>query len=185
MNSNYLKTNKDLLLRTRGRTWEVIEPRDEKFTRVSVFGGHRKFYVKIEDLDRSIDRIPLYERIYDLPPLMYIAGPYTHQEESGILANINRARRASLDCCKVGWAVHCPHANYSGFHSVKEIPYETWIRYDLSVLAKCDAILLLDGWASSKGASQEFAFADEHGIPQFFAKDGIPKPDAIRGLSHA
>lgn len=184
MDSSYLRTNKDLYLRTRGRTWDTIDPEIEGYIRVNVRGNHRKYYVRVADLNRSIDRVPLYERIYALPPLIYIAGPYSHQEEAVILANIQAARRATLACCKAGWSVHCPHANFSGFHTAApEIPYETWLTYDLSVLARCDAILLLDGWASSHGASRELQFADEQGIPQFFIRDGIPKPTDIPGVA--
>jgi hypothetical protein len=118
---------------------------------------------------------------YNLPPLMYIAGPYSHPAKSGILANIHRAELAAIECARAGWAVHCPHKNFAGFEIHKDISYETWLEYDLAVLARCDAILMLDGWASSKGASREFAFAVEHGIPQFFPKDGIPNPAAVPG----
>jgi len=182
MNSQYVRTTKDLLLRTRGNTWNTIEPEDQGFARVHVIGSHRKYYVKVADLDKRHDRIQLYERQYAFPPLMYVAGPYSSPDEQGILANINNASKAALACARAGWAVHCPHKNFAGFHVHTDVPYKDWIDKDLAILAKSDAILLLDGWASSKGASQEFQFADERGIPQFFITDGIPKPDVIRSV---
>lgn len=180
MDSRYLKTSKDLYLRTRGKTWEIIEPNDGTYTRVHLFGSHRKYYVRIDDLDKRRDRINLFEREYDLRPAIYIAGPYSSKTPEGIKANIARAEQAGLECCRAGWGVHIPHKNFAGFEVHTDIPYDAWIEMDLAILARCDAILMLDGWASSPGASREFQFADEIGIPNFFARDGIPNPDVIR-----
>ncbi len=182
MNSRYEKTAKELLLRTRGKGWDVTEPRDQGFTRVRLSGSHCRYYVRIEDLDRRIDRIPLYQRIYTLPPLMYIAGPYSHKTEAGIQDNISRAARAGLDCCRAGWAVHIPHKIFAGFHVHRDLSYETWLEKDIAILAKCDAVLFLEGWASSTGASREMQFAEELGIPHFFARDGIPKPEKVQRM---
>lgn len=185
MNSRYEKTAKDLLLRTRGKGWDITDPRDQGFTRVRLSGSHARYYVRLEDLKKRVDRVVLYQRVYELPPLMYIAGPYSHRTEAGIKINIDRAAQAGLDCCRAGWAVHIPHKNFAGFHVHLDIPYDTWLEKDLSILSKCDAILLLEGWASSTGASREFQFAEEMGIPHYFARNGIPKPDVIRRAGHA
>lgn len=182
MNSRYEKTSKDLLLRTRGKGWDITDPKDGGYARVRLSGSHCRYYVRLEDLTKHVDRVVLYQRVYDLPPLMYIAGPYSHMLESGIQDNINRAALAGLDCCRAGWSVHIPHKNFAGFHVHQDIPYDTWIERDLAILAKCDAVLLLEGWSSSAGASREFQFAEELGIPHFFARDGIPKPELIRGV---
>jgi len=181
VNSQYLKTSKDLLLRTRGKGWDITDPKDNGFARVRLSGSHCRYYIRLDDLDKHVDRVVLYERHYDLPPLMYIAGPYSHETEKGILDNITRASDAGLACCRAGWAVHVPHKNFAGFHVHKDIPYEAWIEKDLAILAKCDAVLMLEGWGSSKGASREFQFAEEQGIPHFFIRDGIPKPGTVRG----
>lgn len=179
MNSHFQKTTKDLLLRTRGKGWDITEPKDQGFARVRLYGSHCRYYVRLDDLSKHVDRVPLFERVYDLPPLMYIAGPYSHETEAGILDNIDRAARAGLDCCRAGWACHIPHKNFAGFHVNQDVSYEAWMEKDLAILSKCNALLLIEGWSSSKGASREFQFAEEHGIPHFFARDGIPKPGAI------
>jgi hypothetical protein len=180
MNSRYVKTSKELLLRTREKTWDTIEPEDQGYCRVQVFGGHRRYYIRLSDLATQRDRIFLYERVYDFPPLIYIAGPYTAADDAGIQANITRAEQTGLECCRLGWAAYIPHKNFAGFHVHADFSYDDWIGKDLAFLAKSDAILLLEGWASSKGASQEFRFAEERGIHHFFARDGMPRPDAVR-----
>ena len=59
----YRKTSKDLLLRTRGKTWQVDEAVwIGEFARVEVFGRHRKYYIRVADLGGKRDRITLYEK---------------------------------------------------------------------------------------------------------------------------
>ena len=60
---NYQKTAADLLLRTRGKTWDTAEPGDGEFARVHVHGSDRECYVKLADLDGRRDRINLYEKL--------------------------------------------------------------------------------------------------------------------------
>lgn len=183
MNSRFQKTTKDLLLRTLGKGWDITEPKEEGFARVRLSGSHCRYYVRMDDLDRPVDRVVLYQRVYELPPLMYIAGPYSHETEAGIQDNVQRAAQAGLDCCRAGWSVHIPHKNFAGFHVHQDVPYEAWLEKDLTILAKSDAILLIEGWASSKGASREYQFAEELGIPHFFIRNGIPKPATVRKVS--
>lgn len=40
-----------------------------------------------------------------------------------------------------------------------DVPYEAMIRSGLTQLLRCDAIYMLSGWSSSKGASLEFQVA--------------------------
>jgi len=182
MISRFEKTGKDLHLRTRGKGWDITDPKEDGFARVRLSGSHCRYYVRIDDLDKHVDRVVLYSRAYELPPLMYIAGPYSHATEIGIQDNISRAARAGLDCCRAGWSVYIPHKNFAGFHAHQDITYDAWIEKDLTILAKCDALLLIEGWASSKGASREYQFAEELGIPHFFIRNGIPKPETVRSV---
>lgn len=117
-----------------------------------------------------------------LPPLIYIAGPFSHEDPiHGIPENILAASRVALECARRGWAVHCPHKNFAGFQFVKDVPYESWCSAELAILERCDAVLFLEGWGSSKGASREMQFAHEKEIPVFFARDPIPDPkDVVR-----
>ena len=62
-----------------------------------------------------------------------------------------------------GWAVFNPFgscANDAGFI----VPNEVWYEQDLEWLADCDAIVLLPGWETSKGANLELKQASEDGL---------------------
>jgi nucleoside 2-deoxyribosyltransferase len=114
-------------------------------------------------------------------PLIYISGPFSHPDPvHGTQENILKASRVTLECCRAGWATFCPHKNTAGFQHVQDVPYQFWMDMDLEILSRCDAVLLIEGWANSPGASREFKFAQAHGIPFFFARDGIPSAQGIR-----
>ena len=96
---------------------------------------------------------------------MYIAGPYDDPDpHHGVLDNITKASRISLEYWRKGWAVICPHMNTAGFHHVQDVPRETWTQGDLEILSRCDAILMIPGWTRSPGAKAERDYALEHGI---------------------
>ena len=42
-----------------------------------------------------------------------------------------------------------------------------WLKGDLAILAKCDAMILTEDWERSEGAVAERELALEHGIPVF------------------
>ena len=63
MENHYVKTTKDLYLRTRGKTWDTIEPNDGDYIRVHIHGSDKECYVKVVDLNGRRDRIVLFEKI--------------------------------------------------------------------------------------------------------------------------
>ncbi len=181
VNSQFLRApGRTIRLSTKGKEWNTTEPKEDGYIRIRLGGSNSRYYACLQDLTGTEDRIQLYTRLYHLPPLIYIAGPYSAGTEAAIQENISRAARAGLDCCRAGWSTHIPHKNFAGFHAHQDVPYDAWLEKDLAILSRCDAILLLEGWASSKGAAREFQFAEEQGIPPFFSRDGIPRPDVIR-----
>nr|DAU98885.1 MAG TPA: Blasticidin M [Bacteriophage sp.] len=46
----------------------------------------------------------------------------------------------------------------------KDATHEEYMRMSFELLDICDAIYMLDGWESSKGANQEYGFAKGKGI---------------------
>ena len=62
-------------------------------------------------------------------------------------------------------------------HPFAEVKPIDWYSFDLTFLAKCDILLviLLEGWAESKGVQMEINFAKMHNIPIF----EVP-PQAVR-----
>lgn len=102
------------------------------------------------------------------PRVLYISGPYSHPDPvHGIPRNILLASEAALVAWRGGWATLCPHKNCAGFEHAAGIPYETWIRGDLELLRRADAICMVGSWTESRGALQEYRLARALGMPVY------------------
>jgi hypothetical protein len=109
--------------------------------------------------------------------ILYIAGPFHSREEGGTERNIARASRTALECWRKGWAVICPHKNTAGFQYASGVKDEEWYAGYLEILSRCDAILMLNEWENSRGATMEYDYAKSHTLLTiYFEKDGIPAP---------
>ena len=106
-------------------------------------------------------------------PVVYVSGPYRARSVNGIAENIMRARTAALRLWKAGSAALCPHLNTAFMDGA--CPDETWLEGDIEMLQRCDAMLVLDGWADSAGTCAEIAAASTAGIPTF----GMEEFDAL------
>ena len=96
---------------------------------------------------------------------IYISGPMTGIEKHNFPAFNEAAERFSL----AGWDVSNPAENFDGR---TDLPREVYLRCDVGMLAKCDAIALLPGWEKSKGATLEVFIAAEMGLRFFDAVSG-------------
>lgn len=116
----------------------------------------------------AIDALREPEQIAAVPhmPVVYIAGPYRGPDNWTIEGNIRRAETLALDVWRAGAAALCPHANTRFFQYAA--PDDVWLRGDLAMLAKCDAILMTPDWQKSSGAREELLFAQHRGIPVFY-----------------
>ena len=70
-------------------------------------------------------------------------------------------------------------AGYSVFNPARMHFDDAWtheeiMRIDLTALAQCDYILMLDGWRTSKGATQEYLYAMTTGIELMSKKESKP-----------
>ena len=101
-------------------------------------------------------------------PLVYVAGPITIPDPLENTHYAIKAATALLDSGLV--APYVPHLTCF-WHVVTPRPYETWLAYDLEILARCDALLRLPG--ESAGADREVAFAVEQGIPVLWSVDEV------------
>ena len=104
------------------------------------------------------------------PPLIYVAGAYA----GDVSANIIKAERVSIALIRNGWHVFTPHKNTAGYEHYEDIPKSTWLEDDLNILARCDAMYVMDNWRISSGTKGEIAAAKELGIPIFWEDDLLP-----------
>lgn len=98
--------------------------------------------------------------------LVYVAGPYRADTEHGIIKNIRAAEEVALRVWKSGAACICPHKNTSMLGG--ECDDEVWLRGDLEMLRRCDALVCVDGWQDSRGTVAEIGFAHDMFIPVFY-----------------
>jgi len=97
--------------------------------------------------------------------VVYISGPFTASTAWQRELNVRAAEAAALEVWRLGAVALCPHTNARNFEG--ELPYAGWIAGDLEMLRRCDAVLLLRGWADSRGAQVEHGEAIKRGIPCF------------------
>jgi nucleoside 2-deoxyribosyltransferase len=103
--------------------------------------------------------------------VVYVAGPYRGRSAWEIEQNIRKAEELALEVWRSGAAAICPHANTRYFQGAA--PDAVWLDGDLEILARCDAVILVDGWGMSEGTTAEIRFAKETGIPVFKTLGGM------------
>jgi hypothetical protein len=93
--------------------------------------------------------------------MIYVAGPYRGEVDR----NIQQAREIAIALWRMGHVAICPHLNTAHFEVDAQLPDETYLRGDLAMLARCDAVVLTPDWTQSLGACGEQAVAVASGIP--------------------
>lgn len=99
--------------------------------------------------------------------VVYIAGPYrgaNHWEQE---QNIRRAEELALKVWRTGNAVICPHTNTRNFNGAADD--SLWLKGDLEIMYRCDAVIFTPDWENSSGAKAEYLEAEANGIPTFFS----------------
>jgi hypothetical protein len=97
--------------------------------------------------------------------VVYIAGPYRAPSEYEVVQNIRRAEALALEVWRAGAAAICPHMNTALWGGAADD--SVWLRGDLEILRRCDAMVCAPNWRQSKGACGEVALARELGLPVF------------------
>ena len=96
-------------------------------------------------------------------PLIYLAGPYTIPDP---VLNVRNSIVAASRLYETGLVVPLvPHLTML-WQLVDPKPIDHWYEYDLHLLRRCDAILVMPG--ESRGAEAEAALAVEIGMPVFY-----------------
>lgn len=97
--------------------------------------------------------------------VVYVAGPYTAPTVWEIECNVRRAEEAGLYVVECGAMPIIPHTNTRFFHGLKTP--EFWYEGTLELLKRSDAILLIPGWESSRGAVNERQWALDNDLEVF------------------
>lgn len=109
--------------------------------------------------------------------VIYTAGPYNGTDHLDIKQHILNASKVAIECWKKGWAVICPHKNTGGYEGYEGdgVDWNTWIKGDLEILKRCDAIVMVEDWEESKGANMELEKAKEWGLDIYYSVDEVPR----------
>lgn len=103
--------------------------------------------------------------------VVYLAGPFRATTNWGVQQNVRLAETFALEIWRIGAVAVCPHKNTQHFHGA--LPDSVWLRGDLELLRRCDAIFLLPGWHGSSGARIEHWVARHRKLPIFSALDDL------------
>ena len=107
-------------------------------------------------------------------PLVYIAGRYrsSHNHSTKTQDNMEAARYTGKLALERGWYPVIPHLNTSQQDS-RQSP-EFFLSATLTLLARCDAVLLVQGWQDSEGSLGEVKLATQKGMLIYQTAEAMP-----------
>ncbi len=101
--------------------------------------------------------------------LVYISAPYSNGDQ---IANIHDAILAADSLVAMGYVPYIPHLT-AFWHFVSPKSYNIWMKIDLEILSRCDAVLRIGG--ESVGANKEVREAESLGIPVYYSIEELEK----------
>lgn len=99
--------------------------------------------------------------------VVYVAGKYSGKTRQEIENNIYVAELCAITLANMGIAFICPHLNSQGFEYKSSADYEFYMQMYLSIIPKCDAVIMLPNYRESKGAMREMELALKNNIQLF------------------
>jgi nucleoside 2-deoxyribosyltransferase len=103
--------------------------------------------------------------------MIYLASPFSHSEPAVRHARYVAVCKAAAFLIANGCHVFSPIAHSYALAEVGGLDgdWETWRALDLSMIARCDELMVvtLDGWDKSVGVAAEVAEAERLGKPVF------------------
>jgi hypothetical protein len=119
-----------------------------------------------------------------IPPLIYVAGPYSAPTKDAVSLNIAAARHVGRLMVQKGWMPVIPHGNTYHFDELIDMPQSFWLSGTLNLMEQCDAVVLVDGWELSTGARGERQRALELRMPLYDTAYKVPRTiDFVRDTS--
>lgn len=103
--------------------------------------------------------------------IVYIAGKLSGANNFDIARNIHAAEELGLRVAEAGAMPLIPHAN-TGMKFFGTLSEDFWYEGTLELLRRCDAVIMVSGYESSKGAMAEYEEALRLRLPRFFVVDG-------------
>jgi hypothetical protein len=100
--------------------------------------------------------------------IIYVAGPYRAKTEWQVLQNVRMAETVALNVWTNGGVAICPHKNTERFGGAAGLDDNDWIKGDLEIIKRCDAMIVCPHWKESEGTKAEIKLAKKLNIPIFF-----------------
>jgi hypothetical protein len=126
--------------------------------------------------------------------VVYVAGPFRSTNKNGksnawgVQKNVMRAMELALEVWKRGAVALCPHSNTMFFQDADGCADDVWLKGDIELLKRSDAILMTDDYLKSSGARHEHDWAKAHGVPVLYSVDELDEwlreNRRLRGCCH-
>lgn len=105
--------------------------------------------------------MPQFKRV------VMVGGPFSGKTPEDQERNIVATERLGIEVAEAGGAPIVP--NSMGRTWAGSPTYEVWMEITLSILARCDALIVTPNWAQSSGTRQEAEAALFLGVPVFYS----------------
>lgn len=105
--------------------------------------------------------------------MIYLAGPYAHEDVKIMEERFNKLTRYAGELMKLGVLVYSPITHNHPIATRIELPrtWDYWRDFDLAVLSRCSQLIVLKlpGWNKSVGVNAEMEYCRANNIPIVFA----------------
>ena len=106
--------------------------------------------------------------------VIYIAGKYRDTRgEWWIRENIREAEKCAMFVWQQGLVALCPHKNTAFWGGMPGCSDDTWLKGDLELLQRCDAMYVTRNWRNSAGAIAEVKYAKQIGVPVLYTEQEV------------
>jgi hypothetical protein len=99
--------------------------------------------------------------------LVFVSGAYRSSEQYGVDNNIEAARKVGIALWEAGHTAFVPHLNTAHFEVDCKVTDADYLTGDLNILSRCDAVVMVPGWETSKGSVAEREYATKNDIPVY------------------
>ena len=107
--------------------------------------------------------------------VIFTSGPITARTPYQRFLYVRHAEEVMVRLLKEGWAVICPRKNTKNLDGAINrnlaTEHQFWLRVDLAILHRCDAIFMLRGWERSRGSRMEYKKAKELKLEILYEED--------------